>query len=186
MSFTISGTSGLTFPDTTNQTTAATASIPSGSKTNFLQAAAPTGWTQCTTYNNYAMRLVSGTGGGTGGSVAFTTAFASQTPAGTISGGAVACTTLSTAQMPSHDHTGNWQYYSGNAGGTFSYGSFNTGSPADNNLAWRNIGSPAVYARVAANGGGGSHTHTFTQPSFSGTAINLAVQYVDNIVAIKN
>ena len=104
MTMTFSGTSGVTFPDTTTQTTAATASIPAGSKTNFLQAAAPTGWTQCTSYNNYSMRLVSGTGGGTGGSVGFTTAFASQTPAGTISGGAVAATDRKSTRLNS-SHT---------------------------------------------------------------------------------
>jgi hypothetical protein len=34
---------------------------------------------------------------------------------------------------------------------------------------------------TAVEGGGGSHTHTFT-----GTAINLAVQYVDVIIATKD
>jgi hypothetical protein len=94
----------------------------------FYQAAAPTGWTQVATQNNKALRVVSGTGGGTGGSVAFTTAFASQTPAGSvstsisaisgtvgtsitgvsgsvgISGGSVSAHTLTTAQIPSHTH----------------------------------------------------------------------------------
>ena len=32
----------------------------------------------------------------------------------------------------------------------------------------------------------GSHTHSFTQPTFSGTAINLAVKYLDVIYATKN
>lgn len=173
MTMTFSGTSGVTFPDTTLQTTAATASIPAGAKTNFLQAAAPTGWTQCTTYNNYAMRLVSGTGGGTGGTVAFTTAFASQAVSGsvTVSGGAVAATTLSTCQIPSHSHS----IADVNTNGGSAYGVANF---------------QQVLNRGTTNntGGGGSHTHTFTQPtgSFSGTAINLAVQYVDNIVATKN
>ena len=171
MTMTFSGTSGVTFPDTTTQVTAATASIPAGAKTNFLQAAAPTGWTQCTSYNNYAMRLVSGTGGGTGGSVAFTTAFASQTPAGTVSGGAVAATTLTTCQIPSHTHS----VVAGTNDGTS--GTYIASSPYSNTSATR---------ATTAAGGGTSHTHTFTQPSFSGTAINLAVQYVDNIVATKN
>lgn len=163
MSFTISGTSGLTFPDTTSQTTAATASIPAGAKTNFLQAAAPTGWTQCTTYNNYAMRLVSGTGGGTGGSVAFTTAFASQTPAGTIG-----ATTLTTCQIPAHNHS-------------FTYPVI-TVPPAGPALAGGCTNPKYTTESSSQNkGGGGSHNH-----SFSGTAINLAVQYVDNIVATKN
>ena len=47
-----------------------------------------------------------------------------------------------------------------------------------------NGGSSATVALnqvVSATGGGGSHNHTFT-----GTAINLAVQYVDVIIATKN
>lgn len=163
MPTTISGSSGVTFPDATTQTTAATASIPAGAITNFVNASAPTGWTQVTTYNNYAMRIVSGTGAGTGGSVGFTTAFASQTPAGTIGG-----TTLSTSQIPSHSHP-LYQYGTTANPRTYPY---NGGGPATDITNTVAIGS---------TGGGGSHDHTFT-----GTAINLAVQYVDNILCQKN
>lgn len=175
MSFTINGTSGLTFPDATNQTTAATASIPAGAVTNFANASAPTGWTQVTTYNDYALRIVSGTGAGTGGSVAFTTAFASQAVSGTSG-----ATTLSTSQMPSHTHSplgpggggGTDFNYGGTSGFLYSYpggGSYRQTAPG-NGLDF-----------ISSTGGGGSHTH-----SFSGTAINLAVQYVDNILCQKN
>ena len=60
--------------------------IPNGTSMLFTQATAPTGWTQDTTYNDRALRITSSTtlGGGVGGSVAFETAFASQTPAGTL------------------------------------------------------------------------------------------------------
>ena len=51
--------------------------FPSGTKMLFHQSAAPTGWTKQTTINDSALRVVSGTsGGGTGGSVAFSTLFA--------------------------------------------------------------------------------------------------------------
>jgi hypothetical protein len=51
----------------------------SGTKMLFVQTAAPTGWTKDTVNNNNkALRIVTGTAS-TGGSVAFTTAFASQT-----------------------------------------------------------------------------------------------------------
>ena len=138
MSFTVSGTAGLTFPDASSQTTAATASIPAGAKTNFFQAAAPTGWTQCTSYSDYAIRIVSGTGAGTGGSVAFTTAFSSSN---------AGATTLSTCQIPSHTHTlavydncGSGLYTRGNASSGYGLGSVTT----------------------AARGGGTSHTHTLS------------------------
>ena len=55
----------------------------SGTTMLFVQTASPTGWTKSTTHDNKALRVVSGTAG-SGGSVAFTTAFASQTPAGTV------------------------------------------------------------------------------------------------------
>lgn len=175
MTTVISGSTGVTFPDDTTQTTAATASIPAGSKTNFFQAAAPTGWTQCTSYNDYAIRIVNGTGGGTGGTVSFSTAFASKSVSGTISG-SVGCTTLSTTQMPSHTHN---IYLAACSGAShiawFCY--------AGNRPA---AGNGANYNYNSCTGGGGSHTHSSSGLSFSGTAINLGVQYVNNIIAVKN
>jgi hypothetical protein len=135
----------------------------------FWQSAAPTGWTQVTTQNNKALRIVSGTGGGTGGTVAFTTAFASQAVSGTNASGAITATTLSTAQMPSHSHT---LQVSNNCGGG---GAANGGS-----------GGGCGFPGTSSTGGGGSHTHGFTQPTFTGTAINLAVQYIDIILCSKN
>ncbi len=41
--------------------------IPAGTKMLFVQSAAPTGWTQDTSKNDYMLRIVSGTGGGSGG-----------------------------------------------------------------------------------------------------------------------
>jgi hypothetical protein len=79
----------------------------------FYQASAPTGWTQVTTHNNKALRVVSSTGGGSGGSVAFTTAFASQTPAGSVSvSGSVGGYTLTSSDIPSHNHSApsGWQF----------------------------------------------------------------------------
>ena len=57
--------------------------FPSGTLMFFQQTSAPTGWTKSTTHNNKAIRIVSGTVG-TGGNSAFTTAFASYTPAGNV------------------------------------------------------------------------------------------------------
>lgn len=42
--------------------------IPSGTIMLFFQASAPTGWTQVTSQNDKLLRIVSGAGGGTGGS----------------------------------------------------------------------------------------------------------------------
>ena len=63
-----------------------TSPIPSGTVMIFKQTAAPTGWTKDTTVglNDSALRIVTGTVS-TGGTVAFSTAFASQSVAGTLS-----------------------------------------------------------------------------------------------------
>lgn len=159
----------------TTWTSAAAAGFPTGTVMLFAQTAAPTGWTKNTsTGDNSALRVVTGTAS-TGGSVAFTTAFASQTPAGSISvntsGLSAGATTLSTAQMPAHTHSaGN---YVNACGGT---GQFLPGS-----------GSGST--NTSSTGGGGSHTHTVSgsaTATFTGTAINLAVQYIDVIRATKD
>ncbi len=135
--------------------------IPAGTIMSFFQAVAPVGWTQITAHDNKAMRIVGGTGGGSGGSVAFTTAFASQGVSGSNS-----ATTLTEAQIPPHQHS----YYIGSGTGSV----MPDYSPADGNNA-----SATAYTNIT--GGGGAHNHTFT-----GTAINLAVQYIDMILASKN
>jgi hypothetical protein len=208
---------------------AAPSAFPSGTKMLFVQTAAPTGWTKDTTNNNNsAIRIVTGTAS-TGGTVDFTTAFASQTPAGTVSvsvgagtlavgigtlatanftatgsvslsgGGSVSAYTLSTSEIPSHNHTLRQGFpYSGGGG----------------NQPTTEQGSQFSTFSTGSTGGGGSHSHGFSNPSysftgtahkhsltgspaisgspsvtsstFSGTAINLAVKYVDVIVATKD
>jgi microcystin-dependent protein len=161
---------GVQFPDNSIQTTAATSEFTSGTVMLFAQTAAPTGWTKNTsTGNNTALRLVTGTAS-TGGSVAFTTAFASQTPSGSVSvSGSAGNTTLTTPQIPSHTHT-----FNASLEGSGSSGGFNAAPPLNRN--------------TGATGGGGSHSHplTISSATFSGSAINLAVSYVDVIRATKN
>jgi hypothetical protein len=157
--FVAPSTSGnvLTSNGTTWTSAAAAGGFAAGTVMLFGQTAAPTGWTKDTTnYNNSALRVVTGSAA-TGGTVDFTTAFASQTPAGTVG-----ATTLTTTQIPSHTHT------IGQAGCLGGNGYVST------------TGSGATL-NTGSTGGGGSHTHTFT-----GTAINLAVKYVDVIRATKN
>jgi len=174
--------------------------IPSGTVMLFKQTSAPTGWTKDTTasLNDSALRVVTGSVT-TGGSVAFTTAFASQGVSGTVAnttaggsvsvslsvGGSVSATTLSTAQIPSHTHTVT--LYNNDGGDYAPIGVAKTG-----------YASSAGTQATGAAGSGGSHTHSFTNPSYSGgfsgtahnhtftgTAINLAVKYVDIIIATK-
>ena len=133
--------------------------IPSGTVMIFGQTSAPTGFTKDTTnYDNSALRVVTGSAS-TGGSVAFSTAFASQSVAGTVNG-----TTLSTAQMPSHTHSGS--LLQEDVGGQY---------PSTSGNPFRSIQA------MGSAGSSSSHDHSFT-----GTAINLAVKYVDVIRATKD
>lgn len=151
----------LTLPDNTGTIalTSDVSSFPAGTAMLFVQTAAPTGWTKSTTHNDKALRIVSGSAS-SGGSVAFTTAFASQAVSGTVGN-----TTLTTTQMPSHTHSQNIGLVQGS-------GAF---SPTCGG------GATSAATTTGSTGGGGSHNH-----SFSGTAINLAVQYVDVIIATKD
>jgi hypothetical protein len=164
------GTSGVQFvaPGAANNvlisngttwTSAPVTVFPAGTALTFAQTAAPTGWTKSTTHNNKALRVVSGSAS-SGGSVPFTTAFVNQSITGTVGS-----TTLSTAQMPSHTH---------NVSLTFS-GVTDQQRPI---ILYRDDGSTQA---TSSTGGGGSHDHTFTAP-----AIDLAVQYVDVIIATKD
>lgn len=134
--------------------------IPSGTVMPFFQAAAPVGWTQVIAHHDKAMRIVGGAGGGFDGSVAFTAAFTSQPVTGSNS-----ATTLTSAQIPSHTHS--VPTYGDETGVGFVCAG--SGPFVSNINSWENTG------------GGGSHSHTFT-----GTAINLAVQYIDVIIASKD
>lgn len=167
--------------DTTNGCRIASAdSIPSGTPMLFKQTAAPTGWTKVTSDNDKAIRIVSGTAS-TGGSVAFSTAFA--TPATVTSIGA---TTLTESQIPSHYHllsttatstaskvdlssANSISLQANNGNGDYSY-FLQSATPT---LA------PTI-GRSSLTGGDASHTHTAT-----GTA-TINVQYVDFIVATRN
>jgi hypothetical protein len=135
--------------------------FPSGTVMLFVQATPPIGWTQETTHNDKALRVVSGTPG-TGGVNPFSTVFGRTQ---------VDATTLANSQMPVHNH--------GGATGTPNIGLW------DHNVASviagggpygvMDTGGPHVHA-IGYDGGGGSHIHT----------IDLRVLYVDVMLASKN
>jgi len=150
----------------------AAASFPSGTKTIFHQAAAPTGWTQITTINDYALRIVNTAGGGaTGGSQGFAAAVnSSQT---------VSSHVLTTAELPhltynitdpGHTHT------VATLTATIAVGA--GGAALGNNggaTTSTTTSSATTGISVADTNGGGGHTHTF----------NLGVGYLDFILCSK-
>lgn len=130
----------------------------SGTKWPFVQAAAPTGWTQVTSVNDKALRVVSGAGGGTGGS-------------NTIGGVTIGSHVLTTGEMPNHSH-GLWYT-------TLSAGSMGA-IDVVNQIFNADPGGTRVVVNVATAGGGGGHSHSF---SHDGTK---AYAYQDCIVCSKN
>ena len=171
------GGTGLTSPGTAGNVltsngsawvSQAAAAFDAGTVMIFAQTSAPTGWTKLTNLNDYALRVVSGAAS-TGGSTAFSTVFANQTPTINVGGLSAGATTLSTSQIPSHDHWLSW-YTNGACSGPSAPGGPATSGP---------------QALSGSTGGGGSHTHSISGSATS-SAITLNVQYVDVIRASKN
>ena len=141
----------------------------------FQQTNPPTGWTKDTTsVNERALRVVSGTVG-SGGNTNFTTAFQS---ARATSGGGVGNRTLTKTMLPA-------------ILGRFTIDAFINGSGDFTNPT----GSASKFINnTSANGPSGStnqctldigdataHNHGFTNPT-----VNLAVRYLDVIIAVKD
>ena len=72
--------------------------IPTGTVMVFYQTAAPTGWTISSALNDYALKIVSSSGGVTSGSVAYSTVFGRTATDGYA---------LSIGDLPPHPHTFN-------------------------------------------------------------------------------
>lgn len=205
---------GLAVPDgsVTLAKLAADAKFATGTAIMFQQSTAPTGWTKATTHDNKALRVVSGAVS-SGGSVDFTTAFSSKSVSGTIGGTAITTAQMPAhnhgVSDPGHAHG---VYDPGHAHGVYDPGhghSINGGyTDIDQGLVGGGRGytvqtlytngsgtSIGIYGAgtgigiygagtsisINNNGSGAAHDHSFT-----GTAINMAVQYVDVIIATKD
>lgn len=163
--------------------------FPSGTKQVFYQASAPTGWTQDTAaaLGNAAMRVVVGTGGGTGGSDTFQTTFGSSRStetkdlpvAGSVSG-TVGSTTLSTPTIAGHTHIAS------------SYGS-ERDNPTGNRSSYFPTNPNVINCPTSSTGGGGGHSHPFsgslsstTAPSASFAIPAMDLKFANVIIAAKD
>ncbi len=159
--------------------------FPSGTSMLFFDAAAPLGWTKSITHDNKAIRIVNTGGGGAGGAVDFSAAFASKSVSGTIAnttaGGTITVDnkTLSLSQIPAHGHDlGNSNQTGSNINALF-YGERGN---LDNETGSKtfNAGSGSSHNHTGSFSGN-AHAHTF-----SGAAIDMNVKYVNAIICVRD
>ena len=155
--------------------------FPSGTRLLFNQSTAPIGWTKVTTYDDFALRVVSGSVG-TGGSVVFSSAFSSHTMSGTTDGH-----TLTIAEMPTHNHDitdpSHTHAFNVTQGIPSSAGPHSGGYNDMNQQTMTTLSTSVGVTGITINnqGGGAAHTHPFTS-----AAVNIAVKYVDVIICQKD
>jgi len=138
--------------------------IPSGTRMVFYQASAPTGWTKVSTINDRVLRVVSGTGGGTGGNWR-------------ISGISVSGHTLTTSEMPSHTHAKGTLATLNGGSHTHNIKLYDKGGEDHNTIAEERsetllfgnqstdpagTHSHTITGSTGSTGGGGSHSHGLT------------------------
>ena len=156
--------------------------IPSGTAMLFAQGSAPTGWTKSTSHNNKALRVVSGSGGGSGGSVGFTSAFQNHTvsisgsdtvtisdsDSVSISGSCTGTQTvywnttqawLTVDQMPSHQH--DYDVPRGTTGNSYGFQDTATGTSSG-------------LQKVASTGGSNYHTHAIIMQYVNGSNFDFS------------
>lgn len=137
--------------------------FPTGTKLVFAQAVAPLGWTQDAS-NDQVLRVVSGAGGGSGGTLSIASA---NTGAFTLTAAEIPAHTHAITD-PGHHHTtqvmANWGSINDMAGGNAATQPINTPSTS----------TATTGISLANTGGGGSHTHP------------LAIKYQDVIICSKN
>jgi hypothetical protein len=143
-----------------NNVTPGSAAIPAGTVMPFFQAAAPTGWTKITTHNNKMLRVVSGSGGGSGGI---------HSP-------------ILMDKIPSHTHV--WTgAVAGDGAHTHTYTAPNYVGPVQGGT-----GNDAVQNKYdAAVTSSSTHTHTVSGTNaVPAGAINWQPLYIDMIICSKN
>lgn len=131
--------------------------IPAAYPIVFYSAAPPAGWTQYTSLNDYALRITNSVGGGTGGSVDFSTLFGRTS---------VDPYTLQIGDIPAHNHPVVQNGTSTQGVGSTTPRGISDGGSFTGGGNYVNLGT-------SMTGGGGAHAH----------AIDMRVKYANMILA---
>jgi hypothetical protein len=175
MSTTRLTSTGLVFPDST-VLNSKYGIVPQNTVSLFYQISSPIGWTQITTQNNKALRVVNTGGGTTGGppdsstSGAFSSIFTSvsNTNLSASMPASVSSLQLPISQLPSHAH--------GTGGGGLQARLDGSGQVPTG------PGYLSTNPNTGNNGGNGSHTHPVSTSLTYGYSYNIAVRYLDIIL----
>lgn len=156
--------------------------IPTSTVMVFYQAAAPTGWTKVTTHTDKVMRVVSGTGGGSGGATAFTSIFGASKTTGSH--------TLTTDEIPAHTHGAGTLATASNGAHTHDI----YGSGTDPYQTPPNNYSLTGSGTAFTTSSNGAHTHTISGSTANNSTagsghthtLSLDLQYVDVIICSRS
>ena len=157
----------------------------------FYQAAAPVGWAQTTTHNDKALRLISGTGGGSGGTNSFSTVMGNFNIGGSFSipTNSTGDTSITLAQTAIHNH-GNGGSIGLNAVpiNTNPEGGFESwnGGDVQRSGGWTQ-NSPTTGDTSPTSLRNQGHSHPFSaSASLPNQPVSIAVQYIDVIICTFN
>jgi len=191
--------SGIIFNDSTTLSSKY-GIFPQTTMTIFFESSAPVGWTKSTAHSNKALRVVSGTGGGSGGSTPFTTVFDSQPISGPITvTGTVNNEELSISEIASHSHPasigndGDHNHdYTGVVGASpngqqpgsgprtiNSSPPFTSDSTSPSPASWNNHSHSVP---INTTGGPAVHNHPWSGSAPLSTSLDFEVAYIDVIL----
>ena len=165
----------------------------------FAMATAPVGWVQQTTYDDYALRIVSGTPTINTTNRSFSSVYTPVSATGSIPSPVssnitpslapitIGPTTLTYAQLPVHTHK------IAQTAGSPSYVLIPVSSPPGGVLVGTahqlvpasglSVANPPSIPSSTTGHTHGSSTTVATLGSFTGNATSLSIQYIDNIIA---
>jgi hypothetical protein len=158
----------------------------------FQSSTAPTGWTKKIINDDYTLRIVTGTSGGTlnnSGGLGFTTAMVDSSFTGTYSS-AIGSVSTDDADIPAHTHTYTQNSVSPSGPPYVTSGGYLLATPQGSYVHQSGSAiSPTAPTNPAATLAPASHSHTLTGAgTFTGTSstATFAVKYLDFILASKD